>query len=265
MSYGDGYLVRSAAATYPDGERLERHHHPWGQLAFCNSGLMRVVSDHAAWLSPPTRAIWLPAGVAHAIEMKGEVATRFLYLAPELAEPLPTDPRVLEVAPLLRELILHILTIRMLHPNTPSQARMAGLLIDLLLAARPLDLALPLPRDRRAQALAGQLLAAPGDPAPLAEHARRAGASLRTLQRLFPAETGLTLEAWRQKARLIAGVTALSGGASVTSTAFDCGYESPSAFITAFRRQFGVTPGRYRPDVNSASRHVTLERGLRRA
>ena len=37
--------------------------------------------------------------------------------------------------------------------------------------------------------------------------ARRAGASLRTLQRLFPAETGLTLEAWRQKARLIWSIT----------------------------------------------------------
>ena len=43
---------------------------------------MRVVSDAAAWLSPPTRAIWLPAGVAHEIVMKGEVATRFLYICP---------------------------------------------------------------------------------------------------------------------------------------------------------------------------------------
>ena len=69
---------------------------------------------------------------------------------------------------------------------------------------------------------------------------------MRTLQRLFPAETGLTLEAWRQKARMVAGAAALSGGAPVAVTAADCGYESPSAFITAFKRQFGVTPGRYR-------------------
>jgi AraC-like DNA-binding protein len=33
----------------------------------------------------------------------------------------------------------------------------------------------------------------------------------------------------------------------VTAAALDCGYESPSAFITAFKRQFGVTPGRFRP------------------
>jgi AraC-like DNA-binding protein len=247
LSYGDGYLVRSGATTYPDGMRLDRHDHPWGQLAFCNSGVMQVVSDAAAWLAPPTRAIWLPAKVTHEIVMRGEVATRFLYLAPKLASALPATAGVVEVVPLLRELILHILRLRMLHPDEPEQDRLARLLVDLLLQARPVDLALPLPSDRRALAFANRVQTAPGEPASLAELARRAGASLRTLQRLFPTETGLTLEAWRQKARMIAAAAALSGGAPVAVTASDCGYESPSAFITAFKRQFGVTPGRYRP------------------
>ncbi len=245
MTYGDGYLVRSAATTYPDGFRLDRHDHPWGQLAFCNSGVMRVASDAAAWFSPPTRAIWLPAGAAHEIVMKGEVATRFLYICPELAEPLPTQPEVLEVAPLLRELILHILRLRMLHPSRPVEDRLARLLIDLTSQARRVDLVLPLPSDRRALALAEQLQDEPANGASLGDLARRAGASLRTLQRLFPAETGLTLETWRQKARLIWSITRLSAGASVSTAAFDAGYESPSAFIAAFKRQFGVTPGRF--------------------
>jgi AraC-like DNA-binding protein len=41
-------------------------------------------------------------------------------------------------------------------------------------------------------------------------------------------------------------VVALSNGASVTEAALDCGYQSPSAFIAAFKRTFGVTPARYR-------------------
>jgi AraC-like DNA-binding protein len=247
LTYGDGYWVRSSAITHPDGVRLDRHDHPWGQLAFCNSGVMHVISDTMAWLAPPTRAIWLPAGAPHEIVMQGEVATRFLYLAPQLAHPLPTEPRVLEVAPLLRELILYIFKRRMLHPDRPEERRQAELLIDLLLQARAHDLALPLPSDRRALAFADRVQADPAERASLAELARHAGASLRTLQRIFPDETGLTLEAWRQKARLIAAVAALSGGAAVSVVAADCGYDSPSAFIAAFKRQFGVTPGRYRP------------------
>jgi AraC-like DNA-binding protein len=243
---GDDLLVHAGAATYPDGFRLERHQHPeWAQLTFCIRGVMRVTSDEVAWLSPPTRAVCLPAGAPHEIVMQGEEAARFLYVQPKLAAPLAA-PRVIEVAPLLRELILHILKIRLLGPATPEHVRLAGLLVDLLFEARPIDLALPLPRDRRARALAERLQAAPAEALSLGELARGAGASLRTLQRLFPHETGLTLDAWRQKARLIAGVAALSAGAPVAVTAANCGYESPSAFITAFKRQFGVTPGRYR-------------------
>lgn len=245
MSFDDGYLV-AGAATYPDGLRIEPHDHDWGQLTFCITGVMRVASNRAAWLSPPTRAIWMPARIEHEIVMKGEVNARFLYLAPELAAPLPAAPQVLEVAPLLRELILHILQIGTLHPEAPAEARLAELAVDLIVAARPVDLALPLPADRRAVALAERVQGAPAESVSLGELARGAGASLRTLQRLFPAETGLTLEAWRQKARLMAAVATLSGGAPVTTTAFDCGYDSPSAFIAAFKREFGVTPGRLR-------------------
>ena len=91
------------------------------EATFCNSGVMRVASDSAVWLSPPTRAIWLPAGAPHEIVMQGEVAARFLYLAPELAQPLPREPRLMEVAPLLRELILHILSVGTLQKRPPRR------------------------------------------------------------------------------------------------------------------------------------------------
>ena len=243
---GDGFWVRSLAETYRAGGHIPRHDHPWGQLAYATRGVLRVMTPEAVWIAPPTRAIWLPPYRPHEIFMQGETAMRTLYIDPISAEPLPKSEAVLEVAPLLRELILHILGIGMLGPGDPAHERLTGLLIDLLIAAPRQDLALPLPRDHRALTLAERLRMEPGESASLAEMARDAGASLRTLQRLFPAETGLTLEAWRQKARLIAAVALLANGAAVTTTALDCGYDSPSAFITAFKRQFGVTPGRYR-------------------
>lgn len=242
---GDGFWVRSLAETYRAGGRVPRHEHPWGQLAYAAGGVMHILTPGAAWIAPPTRAVWLPPHLPHEIAMQGETALRTLYIDPVTAAPLPGTAMVLEVAPLLRELILHILGIGMLGPGRPEHERLAGLLIDLLLQARAQDLSLPLPRDRRALALAERIQADPANREDLAALASVTGASLRTLQRLFPAETGLSLDAWRQKARLIHAVALLSEGGSVTTTAFDCGYDSPSAFITAFRRQFGVTPGRY--------------------
>jgi AraC-like DNA-binding protein/quercetin dioxygenase-like cupin family protein len=243
----DGFPVRGLAVTYRDGHVLDRHTHPWAQLVYAASGVMRIATPTATWLTPPTRAIWVPAGTAHEIEMRGTVAMRTLYLAPSGDHPGLTSCRAIEVAPLLRELILHIVRLGMLDTDDPAHARLEDLLVDLLAAAETAPLELPLPTDPRAMGFAERLLADPGATLSLAHMARGAGASLRTLQRLFLAETGLSLETWRGRVRMQQAVVSLSAGAPVTEAALDAGYQSASAFIAAFKRAFGVTPARYRP------------------
>lgn len=243
----DGFPVRGLAVTYRDGHRLDRHTHPWGQLVYAASGVMSVATPQAAWLVPPTRAIWVPGGTPHEIRMRGTVAMRTLYLAPAGADERLMTCRALEVAPLLRELILHIVRIGILRVGDPAHDRLEGLLLDLLAAGETAPLVLPLPADPRARAFAERLLAEPEATTPLADLARGAGASVRTLQRLFLAQTGLSPEAWRGRVRMQQAVVSLSAGVPVTQAALDCGYDSVSAFIAAFKRAFGTTPGRYRP------------------
>jgi AraC-like DNA-binding protein len=246
----DAFAVRTLAITYRDHHQLESHSHPWAQLVYAASGVMRVTTPEASWLVPPTRAIWMPPRVPHAIAMRGSVAMRTLYLAPELGA-LPSACRVLEVAPLLRELILHVVRLGMLDVRRPAHERLAGLLLDLLATEAAAPLGLPLPSDPRARGLAEKLLAEPGSQATLDVLAKGAGASLRTLQRLFPAETGLSLEAWRAGARMQHAVVLLATGHSVTETALASGYQGASAFVAAFKRSVGVTPSRYRAGTNA--------------
>ena len=242
----DGFPVRGLAQSFGDGHRLDRHTHPWAQLVYAVSGVMRVATPDATWLVPPTRAIWVPGGTPHEIEMRGRVAMRTLYLAPAEPDGRLAACRALEVQPLLRELILHIVRLGMLRADEPAHEHLEALLVDLLAEGETAPLELPLPRDPRARRMAEAILAAPDSAAPLGVLARQAGASLRTLQRLFQAETRLSLDAWRGRVRMQQALASLGAGASVTAAALDAGYQSPSAFIAAFKRAFGVTPARYR-------------------
>lgn len=241
----EAHDVRSLSLTYYDGYRVGAHRHDWAQLIYARSGMMRVLTGGQIWLVPPTRAIWIPAGTEHEFACRGEVAFRTLYLSAERSNAVARAIGTFEVSLLLGELILHILSLEMLNPRLPDQNRLAGVLVDQINAAPPIDLMLPLPKDPRARRLAEHFQSWPEDSSGLPQLVAKAGASVRTVQRRFVAETGMTVDVWRQKARLIASTAALSSGGSVTSAALDCGYGGTSAFIAAFKQQFGMTPGQF--------------------
>jgi AraC-like DNA-binding protein len=118
-------------------------------------------------------------------------------------------------------------------------------LLDQLEALPTIPLQLPVPRDPRAVRVAEWLRKNPDAPGLLKQVARRAGASVRTLERLFRAETGMTFGKWRQQLRLLHALRELAAGRPVTVVALEVGYDSPSAFIAMFRSALGTTPTRY--------------------
>jgi len=237
--------VRALSTTYSNGYVLHPHRHAAHQLLFASSGAMTVTGDRTSWMIPPGRAVLIPAGVPHAIRMWGEVAMRSLYVPVTVAAPAfaSNTCRVISVSPLLHALILRVAELAALDSRAAAEARLMSVLMDELEAAPIEPLLLPLPTDARARAAADQVLKNPADGAVAMALARHAGLSVRTLERLFRAETGMRFGLWRQKVRLLESVRVLAGGGSVTDAALESGYSSVSAYIAAFKQTFGYTPG----------------------
>jgi AraC-like DNA-binding protein/mannose-6-phosphate isomerase-like protein (cupin superfamily) len=237
------------AARYADGERIPRHRHPVAQLIHAWQGVMSVRTDQGSWVVPPQRAVWVPPGVVHSIRMRGRVEMCTVYLEPRRVPDAPSGCCVVQVTPLLRELILRAAGFAPAAAETGPEARVAALLVDEIRAAPVAPLHLPEPRDPRLRAVTRALLRDPGDARSLSAWARQAGASARTLARGFLRETGMGFGVWRQQARLLRGLELLAEGEPVTGVALELGYAGPSAFIAMFRRSLGATPGRYfRPE-----------------
>jgi AraC-like DNA-binding protein/mannose-6-phosphate isomerase-like protein (cupin superfamily) len=242
---GSARPVAALALSCRDGQRIPRHRHRAAQLIAAVSGVMTVSTRDGRFVVPPQRAVWVPPDTDHAIRMVGEVALRTLYVAPARAARLPVRCCVVQVTPLLRELVLRVVEFPKRWNRAGREARIAELVLDEIEQAVVAPLHLPLPADPRSARVTRALRLEPGDPRTLAAFGRAAGASPRTLARLFQRETGMGFRAWRQQLRLLRALERLAAGEPVTRVALDLGYASPSAFGAMFRRTLGVSPGRY--------------------
>ncbi|MEU1669545.1 helix-turn-helix transcriptional regulator [Streptomyces sparsogenes] len=233
------------------GTGVSAHRHEVHQVVYAGRGVLSVTTEAGSWVAPATRAIWVPVGTLHEHRAYGRTVLHGVGL-PVDANPLGLDrPAVLAVGPLLRELIIEY-SRPGADPESAESRRLLAVLLDQLRHAPQQPLHLPTARDPRLAAVCAILQDDPADPRPLAELGARAGAGARTLTRLFRAEMGMTFPQWRTQLRLHHALLLLSDGVTVTAVAHRCGWASASAFIDAFRRAFGCTPGSYRAQNESA-------------
>ncbi|MCA0241215.1 MAG: helix-turn-helix transcriptional regulator [Proteobacteria bacterium] len=247
-------LRRLAART-----RVVPHQHPWAQVAMSSNGVIRMTAGHGTYLVPPSRALWIPPGVEHAVTVVEDAEIRTLYVhrgarflhdggAPP-ATPFEMWPecRVLEVSPLLRELVGHLDVAPGAGAGAASERerRLGDLVLDELRRAAPVRLGLALPADKRLRALCERVVDDPLRHATLDGWARDAGASARTLARLFRQELGTTFGEWRQQARLAQALALAADKKPMNLIAAELGYASASAFSAMVRRTLGTTPSRF--------------------
>src|SRR5450756_2034264 len=234
--------VVTRRTSYDHGHRIKPHWHARAQFIFAVAGTMRVRTARRVWIVPPTRALWVPARTVHEVQMYGVVQMRSLYVNGAAGAGMPSSCVVLNVTPLLKELIVRAVAL----PATYDENGDEGLLMRLLMAEvrrlPPCALDLPLPDSADLTRLCERVLADLSTRRPCDLDANDLQTSTRTLYRRFLRETGITFARWKQQARLLESIRRLAEGVPVTTIALDLGYGSPSAFSTMFRRSMGIAP-----------------------
>lgn len=238
------HAVTAKARNYLGGA-TPTHHHPRAQLIYAGEGVMRVETAVGSWVVPPLRGVWIPAWTDHQVVMLGTVAMRTLYFRPEAAPDLPTTCCLVDVRPLLRELIYALLEEPVAYDESGRGGLIAALVLKELHFLREGALHLPVPTEPRLQKLCRALIEQPDSTETLETWADQCATSSRTLARLFHRETGMSFSHWRQQARLVEALGQLSKGEPIARVADRLGYRSPSAFTAMFKKAMGVEPSRY--------------------
>lgn len=232
-------------ASKRSGDSLPLHTHDEGQLTYAASGMVQVHTDAGVWLVPPQLAAWIPAGTPHRLDILTDAELRTMLWPSSALESSFSDSRlkrafVLRVTPLLRALLDDLVGI---NPVSEKVELIARLMLHELTAIDDAPTFLPLPTSLAARRVADVALADLRNELGLDEIAFRAATSVRTASRLFPKETGMTLKAWRQRARIVRAIEQLAQGHAPSKVAHDTGFASTAAFSHAFRQVTSRTPG----------------------
>ncbi len=242
MPKSDKLEVVGLASSYDAGTLIAPHAHTAHQIVHAISGTMRVSAQKMMWFVPPGRAMWIPAGTSHSIRCVGHVEMRTAYLSDAYA-PVQAIVVVIAVSHLMREILVRLAKVD--DCDNDVKLILADVLINEISQGVLQPLNLPIPNDPRIAKLALHLQTKPADQTTLNAWAKQLGFSERNLIRIIRAETGMTFRELRRLTRILVSLDKLSAGQSVTETAFDVGFETPSAFIHAFRHLIGKTPRQF--------------------
>ncbi|MBT2410680.1 helix-turn-helix transcriptional regulator [Streptomyces sp. ISL-12] len=235
--------VLPIATDYPPGHLLDWHGHRRAQFLHGATGVMVVDTAEGTWTVPPDRAVLIPPATRHRVRMLG-VSTRSLYVEAGAVPWWPMACTVVDVPPLLRELLLASAEFEPDYGMAGRAGTIAALLLHEIAALTPLPFHVPVPVSPDLAALCRTYLDAPDTGIGNAAWAARVAMSERAFTRRFRSETGVSPAVWRSRARLLAAVPLLRA-ASVSEVTGRLGYSSPAAFTAAFTRTFGTPPSRF--------------------
>jgi quercetin dioxygenase-like cupin family protein len=206
---GSGQAADVVTFEMPSGLVFDWHQHEDHQLAWAASGVLTVRTECEAWVLPPTRSLFIPAGVRHETLSAGNATMRAVYLRPHLCAVNWQVCTPVAATPLFTELTGYLG-----DPSLDPQRRSHGetMLVDLLEPVTMTNIDVRMPSDERAKAVAQVLLDNPADGRTLAGWGRDVGASERTLARAFLTDTGLSFGQWRGLLRIGAAIMALATG-----------------------------------------------------
>lgn len=234
--------VSAFARVDKAGHVIKRHSHERDQLIYAIRGVMTIEALNSIWTIPSNYSLWIPANVEHSVRMDTQVEMRTLYLETGLVKAPLNECQVRAVTPLLRELIIRAMTIPPLYSEKSADARLMQVIVDEINQQTKMALSLRIPVDRRLAKISKHLLQSLDSSQVIAELGSSVGLSERSIIRLFPEETGLTLHQWRQQARLMRAFVLAEEGHSIGMIASELGYSSPSAFAKMFRKIFNQSP-----------------------
>lgn len=214
------------------------HTHNRAQLTYVEEGYQYFHIDQKIYLVPQNHVIWIPSGKPHRITSEAKTVNLILFLFKSgLKEDFYENVQVFAIPPVLREMLLYATKWNKLLEDDEEQ----GIFFKAILKSLPHFckesnyLEVPVPTDARLIPVCNYINSNFKYNLNIDILAEKAQMSVRSLQRIFKHETGITLQKYLQLIRILKSVELIDMKQyTLSEVGFKVGYQSLSAFTSSY-------------------------------
>ncbi|PIF45890.1 AraC-like DNA-binding protein [Chryseobacterium sp. 52] len=222
------------------------HSHKKGQLVYVESGFQYITVDGRLYLLPQNHAAWIPPGAIHKTNSHSEkIKLMTMFADVEKDSVFHHEINVFSVPPVLKEMIKYAERWSKNTRKNPDEILFLKALFNELprFVEHSLKLHISLPKDKRLSKPIDYLHNHYREDFKIEDLSEVSLLSLRTLERIFKKETGITLNKYQQILRIIKSLELLSSGElTISETAYAVGYKSVQAFTRSFQAVMQFRP-----------------------
>ena len=242
---------------YETGMCEPLHSHVCHQLIIVKHGFIRVTAPNGQFAITQNRGIWLTQGTEHHLTILKNTQVLSAFIEPLTRADLLNRSQVVAISELLQALLSSAVGINSHYQTNTREAWIVELILDELRCLTPLaEFEVPQPTLPEYRALLEKISERLSHPWGLADIAHLLNISERTVSRQFTQQTGLSFIEWLRRLRLQHSLELLLQGQSVVDVSLAVGYDSPSAFSTAFKQRIGLSPTQYASQYQQNFNHV---------
>ncbi|MDR2271757.1 MAG: AraC family transcriptional regulator [Sphingobacterium sp.] len=228
------------------------HTHRKAQLIYVEQGFQYLTVAGKMYLLPQNHVAWVPSNALHKTNSHSErIKLMTLFFDMEPGDQFFENVQIFAAPKVLREMIRYAEKwSKLTEENEHEKIFLRAIRNELpSFGSRLLHLEITLPSENRLQTVLNHLHDHYTHPIKMEDIAILSNLSLRTVERLFKKETGMTLVKYQQFLRIIKSLELLSTKElTISQIAYQVGYQSVQAFTNSFFAVMGYRPSTFIAD-----------------
>ncbi|GAA5087834.1 helix-turn-helix transcriptional regulator [Chryseobacterium ginsengisoli] len=214
------------------------HSHHRSQLTFVEEGYQYFHIDQKIYLVPQNHIIWIPSGKLHKITSEAQTVNLMVFLFKSVfKDDFYRDLQVFAVSAVLKEMLLYASK----WSQSVTEDEEQDIFFKAILKSLPNFckesnfLEIPVPKDERLIPVCHYINVNFKYNLDIDSLAEKGKMSVRSLQRIFKNETGITLQKYHQLIRILKSIELIDTKQyTLSQIAYLVGYQSLSAFTSSY-------------------------------